>query len=190
MPQEKQPGRPRIHADNAARQKAYRYRRKRPVHFLSQSSEWSTPQEFFDALDREFGFSLDVCATAANAKCDRFYTKENDALDQDWHGTCWCNPPYGRGIQNWIRKAYDSSRSGATVVMLIPAHTDTRYWHELVHQASEIRFVKGRLKFSGASRAAPFPSVIIIFRPHGRDEGSPSKELQSEADRGHPSDGQ
>ncbi len=156
---------------------------------MSQSAEWSTPQNIFNALNEEFAFELDVCATAENAKCSRYYTIEQNALIQPWDGVCFCNPPYGRGIEKWIKRAYDSSRSGATVVLLIPAHTDTKYWHDFVLKAAEIRFVKGRLKFSGATKAAPFPSVVVVFRPNGREEGDPSKEHEGHEDRGHTGDG-
>lgn len=162
-------GRPRIHASNAARQKAYRARKKRSVHFRSETADWSTPQDLFDTLNDEFKFTLDVCATAKNAKCPLYYTIQQDGLAQHWTGTCWCHPPYGRGIERWIRKAYESSQMGATVVLLIPAHTDTRYWHDWVVRG-ETRFVKGRLRFSDSKSAAPHASVIVVFRPTGRDE--------------------
>ena len=127
----------------------------------SGKTDYETPQEFFDELDREFGFDLDVCATAENAKHERFFSPEQDGLKQDWQGTCWMNPPYGLGIQRWVRKAYEASLNGATVVCLLPASTDTRWWHEYVMKG-EIRFVQRRLSF-GTGRA-PFPSVIVIFR--------------------------
>lgn len=135
------------------------------VHFSSQRLDWSTPQGVFDELDAEFGFTLDVCATHENAKCDRFFTKGDDGLAQRWiHETCWMNPPYGREIGAWMRKAYGESLRGATVVCLIPSRTDTRWWHDYVMRADEIRFIKGRLKFDGHKNSAPFPSAIAIFR--------------------------
>lgn len=135
------------------------------VHFQSRTCEWATPQDFFDALDSEFGFGLDVCATPSNAKCKRFFTKEEDGLIQPWFGVCWCNPPYGREIKHWMQKAMRSAQEGgATVVCLVPARTDTKWWHDFVSQASEIRFVKGRLKFGGHRNSAPFPSAVVVFR--------------------------
>lgn len=135
------------------------------VHFLSQTCEWATPQDFFDALNIEFGFELDVCATPSNAKCERYFTKEDDGLVQQWAGICWCNPPYGREIKFWVEKAMLSAQEGvATVVCLVPARTDTNWWHDYVTQASEVRFVKGRLKFGGHRNSAPFPSAVVVFR--------------------------
>lgn len=136
------------------------------VHFSSESCEWSTPQEFFDELDREFNFNLDVCATADNAKCDRFYTRQEDGLSQPWVGTCWCNPPYGREVSRWVERAMREAKlSCATVVCLLPARTDTKWWHDYVTNAAEIRFVRGRLKFGGHRNSAPFPSAVVVFRP-------------------------
>lgn len=126
--------------------------------------EYETPQDFFDPLDGEFSFDLDVCATAENAKCSRFFTKEQDGLAQTWTGSCWMNPPYGRQIGKWLKKAYESAQAGATVVCLIPSRTETRYWHDYCMKG-EIRFVRGRLKFGGLKINAPFPSAVVIFRP-------------------------
>ena len=134
------------------------------VHFSSLSGEWSTPQGVFDELDREFNFTLDVCATAENAKCIIFIGKEGNGLKLSWWGTCWMNPPYGREIGKWLKKAYETSLEGFTVVCLIPSRTDTRWWHEYVMKADEIRFIKGRLKFGGHKNSAPFPSAIVVFR--------------------------
>lgn len=133
--------------------------------FSSATDLWATPQSFFDKLNAEFGFTLDVCATDENAKCARYFTKETDGLAQVWEGVVWMNPPYGRGIGDWIRKASHSAKiEGATVVCLIPARTDTAWWHDYC-QAAEVRFVRGRLKFGGHDNAAPFPSAVVIFRP-------------------------
>lgn len=137
------------------------------VHFSSKTDIWATPQDFFDALDAEFGFDVDVCALPENAKCALYYSPEQDGLKQEWCGVCWMNPPYGREIGHWIRKAYESSRRGATVVCLVPARTDTQWWHEFAMKG-EIRFIKGRLKFGGHQTNAPFPSAIVIFRPLSR----------------------
>lgn len=139
--------------------------RLRSVHFRSETCEWATPQEFYDALNTEFGFVLDVCATQENAKCEKFFTKVEDGLIQPWEGVCWCNPPYGREIKYWIEKALRTATAGdATVVCLIPARTDTHWWHDFVSQADEVRFVKGRLKFGGHTNSAPFPSAVVVFR--------------------------
>jgi len=139
--------------------------RPQSVHFRSDSCEWATPQEFFDKLHEEFNFTLDVCATNSNAKCKNFYTQAEDGLAQPWLGVCWCNPPYGREIKFWVEKAMRAAHSGdATVVCLVPARTDTHWWHDFVSQADEIRFVKGRLKFGGHSNSAPFPSAVVVFR--------------------------
>lgn len=135
----------------------------RNLMFSSATDEWETPQAFFDQLHAEFSFTLDACATPDNAKCGRFFTREQDALAQEWAGTVWMNPPYGRGIGQWVRKAYEAAQGGATVVCLLPARTDTRWWHDYCTKG-EARFVRGRLKFGGKS-SAPFPSVVVIFRP-------------------------
>lgn len=131
----------------------------------SDKQDWETPQWLFDMLDAEFGFTLDVCATAENAKVPQFYSPEMDGLSKPWTGVCWCNPPYGRAVWRWVKKAYEESRKGATVVMLLPARTDTRWFHEWVYEhAAEIRFLRGRLRFGGAKNSAPFPSMIVVFR--------------------------
>lgn len=133
--------------------------------FSSRSDEWATPQEFFDRLDDEFHFDIDVCATPENAKCPRYFTKEQDGLKQEWEGICWMNPPYGREISRWMKKAYESSQGGATVVCLIPSRTDTKWWHEyVIGHASDVRFVRGRIRFSGKD-PAPFPSAVVVYRP-------------------------
>jgi len=126
--------------------------------------EWSTPQTFFDRLNMEFGFTLDVAAQPGNAKCARYFTPEEDGLTQPWDGICWMNPPYGPTLGLWMRKAYESAQHGATVVCLVPARTEMRWWHDYALRG-EIRFVQGRLKFSNASNNAPFPNAVIIFRP-------------------------
>lgn len=133
------------------------------VMFSSKTDEWATPQDFFDDLDREFGFTLDVCADSKNAKCDHFFTREQDGLVQGWNGVCWMNPPYGRGItEKWMKKAYEESKKGSLIVCLVPSRTDTKWFHNYAIRG-EIRFVKGRLKFGGAKNPAPFPSMIVIF---------------------------
>ena len=137
------------------------------VMFSSATDNWSTPQDFFDKLNDEFHFTLDVCADETNHKCEHYYTKEIDGLSRPWIGTIWCNPPYGRKIGEWVRRAYISAQIGsATVVMLLPARTDTRWFHDYIYNKSntEIRFIKGRLKFGGCKNSAPFPSMVVIFR--------------------------
>jgi len=137
---------------------------------MSLSVEWATPQSLFDELDREFHFTLDPCATAENAKCTKFYTKWDDGLSKDWsRETVFMNPPYGREIGDWMAKAYKESLKGAKVVCLIPSRTDTRWWHEFVMKAKEIRFIKGRVKFGGHKNSAPFPSAIVVFEKGEHD---------------------
>jgi len=132
--------------------------------YSSVQTVWETPPEFFNALDLEFRFDLDVCALPENAKCERYFSPDDDGLSQKWEGTCWMNPPYGREIGDWVRKAYEESIRGCTVVGLLPARTDTRWFHDYVRDKAEIRFVKGRLKFVGARSSAPFPSIVAIWR--------------------------
>lgn len=131
--------------------------------FTSKTPEWATPRAFFDDLNREFGFTLDPCATDENAKCPSYFTKGVDGLTQDWNGMVFMNPPYGREIGHWMRKAYQESQRGATVVCLVPARTDTAWWHDFAVKG-EIRFIRGRLKFGDSKNSAPFPSALVIFR--------------------------
>jgi|TARA_R110000824_G_scaffold160957_1_gene335948 site-specific DNA-methyltransferase (adenine-specific) len=136
------------------------------VMFSSKTGEWATPQSFFDKLNWRFGpFDLDPCASPSNTKCANFFTKTEDGLAKNWEGfKCFVNPPYGRGIDKWIKKAYEESRKPDTmVVILIPARTDTKYWHDYVMKADEVYFVKGRLKFGDSENSAPFPSAVVIF---------------------------
>lgn len=134
--------------------------------FSSANDVWETPQEFFDELNEEFHFTLDPCALPTNAKCEHYFTPTDNGLIQNWEGEkVFCNPPYGRAIYNWVRKCSEEARKkNTTVVALIPARTDTRYFHEFIyHKAKEIRFIRGRLKFGGSKNAAPFPSMVVIF---------------------------
>jgi len=135
------------------------------VHFSSATDDWPTPNDFFQSCNLKYGpFTTDVCASKENAKCDKFYTIEDSGLNQKWEGVCWMNPPYGGLIGQWMKKAYDSSLDGATVVCLVPSRTDTRWWHDYaVH--GEIEFIKGRLKFGGHKNPAPFPSALVVFKP-------------------------
>ena len=132
----------------------------------SKTDNWATPQDFFDKLNEEFHFTLDPCANYENHKCDLFYTKEQDGLTKDWGGhVVFCNPPYGKEIADWVRYSYEQSQKpNTTVVMLIPARTDTRYFHDYIYGKAEIRFVKGRLKFGDATTGAPFPSMVVVYR--------------------------
>jgi phage N-6-adenine-methyltransferase len=167
-------GRPRRYKTDAARKLAYYYRTRKPVrkkrhepkvYHRSLTTEWETPQPFFDALDAEFHFTLDVAAQPGNAKCARYHTREVDGLAQHWEGTCWCNPPYGRTIGDWVKKAAVSAQAGATVVCLLPVRTDTKWWQRYCIPPAEVRFVPGRLTFRGAANPAPFPNAVVIFRP-------------------------
>jgi phage N-6-adenine-methyltransferase len=132
--------------------------------FSSDTVEWPTPQYLFDVLNAEFGFTLDPCATPSNAKCKKFYTKEDNGLSQLWdNDIVFMNPPYGREIKTWMQKAYESSKNGATVVCLVPSRTDTKWWH-FYAMRGEIRFFKRRLEFVGSNNKAPFASAIVVFR--------------------------
>lgn len=145
------------------------------VHFSAETDLWSTPQWLFDQLNAQYGFQTDVCALPENAKCARYFTPEENGLVKEWRGSCWMNPPYGREIAKWIKKASESARGGATVVSLIPARTETRWWHEYIwdgtkhrpREGVEVQFLIGRLKFGTAKHNAPFPNAIVIFRPVG-----------------------
>lgn len=133
--------------------------------YTSRTDEWETPQDLFDKLDAEFHFTLDPCATAENAKCSKYYTKEQDGLAQDWTGeTVWCNPPYGKEIPKWLAKCAEHARGGGVAVALVFSRTDTKWFHDYVYGKAEIRFVKGRVKFGGAKYNAPFPSMVVIYR--------------------------
>ena len=136
--------------------------------FSSKSNEWGTPQALFDKLNKTYGFTLDACATEENRKCEKYYTPQDDGLSKSWKGErVFINPPYG-DISKWVKKAYDeSTHNEATVVMLIPSRTDTKYWHDYIMEgASAIYFIRGRLKFNndqGITNSAPFPSVVVVF---------------------------
>ena len=138
--------------------------------FSSKSDKWATPQHLFDVLNAEFNFDLDVCATEFDAKCSHFYSPEVDGLRQEWHGTCFMNPPYSL-VKTWIKKAsYESKEHKSTVVCLVPARTDTKWMQEYCCDADEIRLIKGRLHFNESPNSAPFPSCIVIFKPTKREE--------------------
>jgi phage N-6-adenine-methyltransferase len=138
------------------------------VHFMSKTDLWATPRDVFDKLHTEFNFELDVCASPENAKCPRFYTKEIDGLSQQWASRNWMNPPYGRVITEWVKKASENPLT----VCLLPARTDTRWFHNYILGKAEIRFLKGRLKFGDGKSPAPFPSMIVIFKEKAAPEGA------------------
>lgn len=154
------------------------------VLFSSATGEYSTPWDLFDSLNREFFFELDPCATVENAKCMHFYTKEDDGLSKPWHiyRSVFVNPPYGkRVVDKWVKKAFDEALMGCTVVCLLPARTDTRWFHEYIwnekehrpRNGVELRFLKGRIKFNGMPTCAPFPSIVVVF--HGRKRVSKAR---------------
>ena len=138
--------------------------------FSSNSNEWETPQLFFDKLNDKFKFTLDPCATKKNTKCKKFYTVEDDGLTKSWEGeTVFVNPPYNRKyLKQWVKKSYlESRKPNTTVVLLCPSRTDTQYFHDYMMKASEIHFIKGRLKFENKnkdSNSAPFPSIVAVFK--------------------------
>jgi phage N-6-adenine-methyltransferase len=139
--------------------------------FSSGNTEWATPTKLYEHLDRVFKFDLDPAATHDNHKCEAYYTADDDGLSQDWVGRVYLNPPYGSGIIGpWIHKAYEESKRPACqfVVILLPARTDTAYWHDYIMTASDIWFIKRRLHFSGAERPAPFPSVVALLSGEDR----------------------
>lgn len=144
--------------------------------FSSTTPEWATPQELYNALDAEFHFELDPCATEENHKAPLFYTKAQDGLAQDWGQLrTFINPPYGRAIGRWVRRAREHAEGGGLAVALLPCRTDTQWWGDVM-KATEIRFIKGRVRFGGASAGAPFPSCIVIW-------GTPRAPVLSMIDR-------
>lgn len=139
------------------------------THASSKKQDWETPQHLFDRLNNVHNFTLDAAATPNNAKVSNYYTEEDNALDKDWQGRVFVNPPYGREIKQWVKKAHDESlkKHNECVVMIIPARTDTSYWHDYIFHKANIDFLRGRLKFEvdGKPKApAPFPSAVITFR--------------------------
>ena len=144
------------------------------VHFSSASDDWATPQDFFDAQDKIHGFTLDVCADSRNAKCSLYFTKRIDGLSRPWSPhRCWMNPPYGREIRKWMQKAYEESQRGALVVCLVPARTDTAWWHDYASKGV-VTFIRGRLKFGGHTNSAPFPSALVVLKPQN-NHSTPTK---------------
>lgn len=138
--------------------------------FESAKQSWETPRDLFDRLNKEFNFNLDLAANEENKKCNNFYDKEKDSMTQEWKGTCWLNPPYGEKagykLSQWVIKAYkESKKYNSTIVMLIPARTNTRWWHDYVMQAYEVRLICGRPKFGDATHGLPQPLAIVVFKP-------------------------
>ena len=135
------------------------------VHFSSERHTWETPPELFARYHSQHSFTLDAAALPENTKCPRFFSPEDNGLAQDWgRETVWLNPPYGRAIIDWMRKAYQASLSGATVVCLVPSRTDTKWWHDYAMRG-DIEFLRGRVTFVGAPHPAPFPCAVVTFRP-------------------------
>jgi phage N-6-adenine-methyltransferase len=132
--------------------------------FASKTTEWTTPDALWAPLHEEFHFTLDVCATESNAKCERYYTREMNGLRQIWDGVCWMNPPYGREMVEWLKRAVRERENGVTTVALIPARTNTAWWHDIVMPNAEIRFVRGRPHFGETDHGLPFPLAVVIFR--------------------------
>lgn len=132
--------------------------------FTSNNDSWETPKELFNELNKEFNFDVDLCASDQNHLCDKYFTKDNSCLDKSlFLHNIFCNPPYGRTIYKYVKKCFELSKENL-VVMLLPARTDTRWFHEFIYNKSEIRFIKGRLKFGNAKNSAPFPSMIVIMK--------------------------
>lgn len=138
--------------------------------FSSKSVEWETPDKVFNALNKEFNFTLDPCATDSNAKCSKYYTVSDNGLLKLWKDeVVFCNPPYGRDIKDWIIKAHSERNSAKTIVMLLPSRTDTTWFHSyILKDANEIRFIKGRLKFGTSKNSAPFPSMIVVYHKESK----------------------
>lgn len=136
------------------------------VIFSSNTTEWETPKDFYNCLDAEFHFTLDPCATPENAKCPHYFTKNQDGLKQFWgNDTVFYNPPYGRQIGKWVEHAFNTHWvNDNTIVVLLPARTDTKWFHKYIYRKAEIRFIKGRLKFGGSKNNAPFPNMLVIWR--------------------------
>ena len=131
----------------------------------SNTDEWGTPKIFYEELNKEFNFTLDPCSTKENHKCRKYYTKEDDGLSKSWIGEkVFMNPPYGREIGKWVEKAYNENKKGVEIVSLLPARTDTKWFHDFIYNKHEIRFIKGRLKFNDGKQPAPFPSMIVVMK--------------------------
>jgi len=141
---------------------------------MSTNYEWETPDLIYKPLEKEFGITFDVCATQINKKTQRFFDKQINALTKEWshlRSVVWMNPPYGKEIGKWVRKAYEESKKGVTTVALLPARTDTSWFHNYIFNKQEIRYLKGRIKFKDAKSSAPFPSMIVIFKGQKQKTG-------------------
>lgn len=138
--------------------------------FSSKKDDWTTPSDFFQQLDNEFHFTLDAASSEENHLCKNYFTIKTDGLSQDWGGhRVFCNPPYGRQIGKWVQKAWEEAKKpNTTIVMLLPARTDTKWFHNYIYHQAKIRFIKGRLKFGGAKNSAPFPSMVVIWDNYRR----------------------
>lgn len=138
------------------------------VMFSSKTDQWATPQKFFDELNEEFKFTLDPCADENNRKCEKFFKKEQDGLKQSWAGEIvFCNPPYGRKeTPLWVKKCFEEVHAGGCpcVVALLPARTDTRWFHKYINEKAKVKFIQGRLKFGDGKNPAPFPSMVVVFK--------------------------
>lgn len=142
------------------------------LHFSSKCDTWATPEDFYERVNAVWSFDLDVCALPSSAKCDRYFTPDDDGLTQEWAPhVCWMNPPYGRAIGAWMAKAVEEWRKGATVVCLVPARTDTAWWHDHA-MLGDVTFIRGRLKFGGAKNSAPFPSALVVYSQHTKGRGA------------------
>ncbi len=130
--------------------------------FSSNKEDWETPQWLFEQLNKKYNFDIDVCASDLNHKCKKYYSINENGLEQEWNGNIWCNPPYGRKIGDWVKKGYESSLRGNIVVMLLPSRTDTKWFQDYCLKGN-LTFIRGRLKFSNSDTGAPFPSVIVVF---------------------------
>lgn len=138
------------------------------VVFSHKSDIWNTPRDLFEKLNDEFKFTLDPCCNNDNKLCDKYYTEEDDGLLQSWDNEIvYCNPPYSN-IKEWVRKAYCEWDKNTTIVLLLPSRTDTIWFHKYIYNIAEIRFIKGRLKFSNSKNSAPFPSMLVIYRKENK----------------------
>jgi site-specific DNA-methyltransferase (adenine-specific) len=136
--------------------------------YSSARGDWGTPRSLYEAAVECWGaFLLDAAASKENALCSDFCDAERDGLVTPWRSTTWCNPPYGRMVGAWVDKATDEAGGGVRSVLLLPARTDTRWWHRAMEEAYEIVLLRGRVRFVGAPAPAPFPSALIYFTGDG-----------------------
>lgn len=162
--------------------------------FKSENNRWATPSSLFKRLDDEFHFTIDLAADSENTKCTTFFSSEDDALEQDWYGTCWLNPPFGETGKNklklWVKKAHEEyKKHGGIIVVLVPARTNTNWWHDYCHKAKEVRFIKGRPAFDGCKYGLMQPLAIVIFAPHGSESATMTTQefiFMTDNNKGHP----